>query len=152
VKTARIAFLLGFLFFANCSTTSQQANEEALFFSEFAGPSKESGDCGGNALWLKEKEGIIESGEFALFEGGCKIVRSKIDIVEYNKESKKLIFTTTPPYDLEKFEVDVSDQNVNGVFYRYDKKKKKYILGHKVELKKLDYKKFVRALPGNFSE
>jgi hypothetical protein len=158
-KFVCITCFLFFTFSLSCSTkpksSKQKAGVEVLVFSDFEGPSEASGDCGGYAFWLEEENGRIVGGDFSIFEGGCKITKTKLQLLESpSKENYNLVFTTivkeTPSTEVTmKFEGSRVGENIDGSLTDFDPVQNKFVQKRKVFLKQRDHTLFIRNLPGN---
>lgn len=79
------------------------------------GPSKESGDCGGIAVWLHldlESETFV-SGEMNEYEGGCKAYPKDLLKVNHNPKTGQLSF-------LSKYFTSETNLKFEGIYYYKD--------------------------------
>lgn len=149
------------LVFVGCSsapapapTTAAKTDEKPIaFFTDVHGPSKETGDCGGYAFWLYEKDGQYYSGEAAEFEGGCGIYEKQMIEVQHNSQTGKLEFLA-PSADttqLLKFEGKVTNDKLEGVVTHVNKTTKKSVSPKAPKssrtFARVDFKTFEQSLP-----
>lgn len=153
-----IASLLIFLAALSCtSVPSEQSlskNTDSEFFYTNVNPSEETGDCGGYAFWLQKAEDQFKSGEFAEFEGGCKIRRKKILSIEHSPKTGDLVFTAlTDDSDwILEFQGKVFQKKLVGLISLVEKNKdvpRKHSSGRQDSFDLKNSQRFYDLLPSN---
>lgn len=155
-------FLVALSVIAGCSRaptrTSLSTTFPAILYTDVTGPSEASGDCGGFAFWLEEKEGRYQAGEVAEFEGGCGVYRKPVTDLRHDPRTGALSFfaPANDPGRLLKFEGRVNATALEGKITQVDERTKKPMRGvspaRARTYLRVDVKEFERRLPQNSGE
>lgn len=143
-----LALLLG------CSSSSRvQPNsaEGISLYTDVKGPSKESGDCGGYAFFLKKEGDQFQSGDVAEFEGGCRIYKRSITELKHDAKTGRisLLALSSGPGQLVSFEGKLQKGRLVGIIKNVDEKTKKPVSPHFSKIPRIfeaaDANEFLRA-------